>query len=64
MSEDVISSKYIGCGTCVERCQMKAVTLQNDIAVVDRKKCIGCGLCVTGCGLKVAQLQLRPETKG
>jgi Na+-translocating ferredoxin:NAD+ oxidoreductase subunit B len=55
--------KCIGCGTCIERCQMKAVTLQNDVAVVDRKKCIGCGLCVTGCESKVARLQLKPENE-
>jgi ferredoxin len=37
-----------GCGTCVERCQMVAITL-NDVALLDYKRCIGCGNCVIGC---------------
>jgi ferredoxin len=53
----------IGCGTCAERCQMKAITLEKDIAVVNRKKCIGCGLCVTGCESNVARLELKPENE-
>jgi len=37
------------CGTCVERCQMHAIQLENDRTVIDRKRCIGCGLCVSTC---------------
>jgi electron transport complex protein RnfB len=50
-----------GCGLCVERCHMKAITVQNGIAVVDRGKCIGCGLCVTGCALEGVGLERKPE---
>jgi len=38
-----------GCGTCLERCQMKALKLVNDISKVNLKRCIGCGLCVSTC---------------
>ena len=55
--------KCVGCGTCVERCQMKAIILDKDIAVVNREKCIGCGLCVTGCESLVAKLELKPENE-
>ena len=55
--------KCLGCGTCVERCQMKAIKLDEDIAVVNREKCIGCGLCVTGCESLVAKLELKPENE-
>jgi electron transport complex protein RnfB len=41
--------KCVGCGTCIERCQMHAISSEDDISVVNRAKCIGCGLCVTGC---------------
>ncbi|UCD21511.1 MAG: 4Fe-4S binding protein [Chloroflexota bacterium] len=37
------------CGTCVERCQVNAVTDGNEHIVIDRSKCIGCGLCATTC---------------
>ncbi len=39
-----------GCETCLERCQMDAILLDQDMhAVVNRDRCIGCGLCVTTC---------------
>lgn len=38
-----------GCGTCVSRCQMEAVTLKDDIAAVNLDRCVGCGLCVSTC---------------
>jgi len=40
----------LGCGTCVERCQMEAIILQDEAAKVDLGRCIGCGLCVPTCG--------------
>ena len=55
--------KCVGCGTCIQRCQMHAIIAENDISVVDRMKCIGCGLCVTGCESKVARLELKPEAE-
>ena len=38
-----------GCGTCIERCQMNALTLLDDISTVNRDRCIGCGVCVPKC---------------
>jgi Na+-translocating ferredoxin:NAD+ oxidoreductase subunit B len=52
-----------GCGTCIERCQVKAISDQNGISVVDRQRCIGCGLCVTGCPNGVARLERKPEAE-
>jgi len=52
-----------GCGTCIERCHMKALTIKDGIAVVDREKCIGCGLCVTGCVFKAAKLERKSENE-
>jgi electron transport complex protein RnfB len=57
-------AKCQACGTCIQRCQMHAIsTGENEIAVVDRGKCIGCGLCVTGCPADVAVLELKPPEK-
>ena len=39
----------IGCEACVERCQMEAIRIHDDVAEVDLDRCIGCGLCVTSC---------------
>jgi ferredoxin len=38
-----------GCGTCLTRCRMDAVSLDTGRAVVARTHCIGCGLCVGTC---------------
>ena len=51
----------IGCGICVERCQVNAISLEEGVAAVDRERCIGCGLCVTGCPSNAAKLQRKPE---
>ena len=49
------------CGTCVERCQVHAISESDGVPVIDRKKCIGCGLCVTGCPNDAAKLIKKPE---
>lgn len=51
----------IGCGICIERCQVNAISEEDGVAVVDREHCIGCGLCVTGCPSDAAKLQLKPD---
>jgi Fe-S-cluster-containing hydrogenase component 2 len=38
-----------GCGTCVEKCQMDAITLNDEVAVLNRDRCIGCGVCTVHC---------------
>jgi ferredoxin len=38
-----------GCGTCLTRCRMDAVSLDSGHAEVAATHCIGCGLCVTTC---------------
>jgi len=50
-----------GCELCVDRCQVKAITMRDGIAVVDARKCIGCGLCASGCAAGAASLARKPE---
>lgn len=45
-----------GCGTCVERCQMKALKLVDEISTVNLKRCIGCGVCVPTCASDAIRL--------
>jgi ferredoxin len=54
-------TQCLNCGTCTTRCQVHAITQQNDIAIVNKQKCIGCGLCVTGCPNNAAQLKRKPQ---
>ena len=53
----------VGCGDCIERCQVHAIYEMDGVSVVDRERCIGCGLCVTGCPNGVARLERKPEAE-
>jgi len=49
-----------GCESCLERCQMDAITMGADgIARVDPGRCIGCGLCVTDCAAEAISLTIK-----
>jgi ferredoxin len=39
----------IGCGLCISRCPVAAITLIDAKACIDPAKCIACGLCVSSC---------------
>lgn len=46
-----------GCGTCEERCQLNAVSLDEaDLAVVDEARCIGCGACANLCPVEAISM--------
>jgi Pyruvate/2-oxoacid:ferredoxin oxidoreductase delta subunit len=49
----------IGCGTCVTRCQVDAVTVRGSSgrARVDPNRCIGCGVCMTTCASEAMRLE-------
>jgi electron transport complex protein RnfB len=49
-----------GCETCLERCQMEAIFMEEDRATIDLKRCVGCGLCVTTCPTKALSLGRKP----
>ncbi|MEW6666426.1 MAG: 4Fe-4S binding protein [Thermodesulfobacteriota bacterium] len=50
-----------GCETCLDRCQMEAIRIADDKAVINLDRCIGCGLCVTTCSTGALQLKKKPE---
>ncbi len=58
---DLDQEACIGCGVCERRCQVDAVFLREDKAVVEEKRCIGCGLCVTTCPSGALTLRRKPE---
>ena len=39
----------IGCGLCKKICPEDAITVTNNLAVIDYSKCTNCGLCATVC---------------
>ena len=53
-----------GCWTCLERCQMQALSEDLDRVALDQKRCIGCGLCVSTCPSGALTLVRKPEKEG
>lgn len=48
-----------GCGACVDRCQMDALTMEGDMVARDAERCIGCGLCISVCPTEALRLEPR-----
>ena len=60
----VETDECTGCETCLERCQMKALSINDEeVAEVDTDRCIGCGLCVTTCDSDAIRLIPKQETE-
>jgi Na+-translocating ferredoxin:NAD+ oxidoreductase RNF subunit RnfB len=43
----------IGCGLCKKICPNEAITVENNLAIIDYSKCDNCGLCATVCPKKL-----------
>lgn len=52
-----------GCGVCVKKCPVDAITLIEKKAVVDEKICIGCGVCKRFCKFDAITMKKRKKTK-
>lgn len=52
-----------GCGVCVERCQMEAITqaAKKEPVALEPERCIGCGLCVSTCPTGSLVLERKPQ---
>lgn len=68
-SEAVVSSftaqfdpdACVGCGVCLDRCQMQAITDEEGQITLNADRCIGCGLCVSTCPSGALTLVRKPE---
>jgi Na+-translocating ferredoxin:NAD+ oxidoreductase subunit B len=52
-----------GCGACVDRCQMDALSQPDAFAALDPARCIGCGLCVSTCPSGALTLARKPAAQ-
>lgn len=43
------AAECAGCGVCVDRCHVRAITSTDDGVAIDFDRCIGCGLCNLVC---------------
>ena len=44
-----VSSRCIGCRTCLDTCPRNALSMTEEGILIDRGVCDGCGLCVPSC---------------
>ena len=49
MSFKIDSNECTGCGACVEACPRQAITIRDDLAVINEKLCTQCGTCAEVC---------------
>ncbi|HKL93880.1 MAG TPA: 4Fe-4S binding protein, partial [Clostridia bacterium] len=50
----------IACGICAKNCPEQAITLVNNLPVIDYSKCTGCKICVAKCPSKcINELDLK-----
>jgi len=47
------SSKCSGCGMCADTCPQRAITIYNDLAVINQGLCKQCGTCAQICPVAV-----------
>ncbi len=57
----VLAGKCVGCGECESVCPRKAVSIPQDIAVIDNSKCTGCGKCARVCPVQAIKISGIPE---
>jgi Na+-translocating ferredoxin:NAD+ oxidoreductase subunit B len=54
----VDAESCVGCGMCVERCQVNAIKMDENsiLALINLERCIGCGNCVVACSSEALKL--------
>lgn len=45
----------MGCGICAKVCPAKAITISNNLALINQELCDGCGICIQKCPRKSIQ---------
>lgn len=50
-----------GCGSCDNCCPFNAISMDDEMAVIDQAKCMGCGVCEDVCPIGAISLKREPS---
>ena len=59
----VINEKCKGCELCIRSCAFGAITMVNNLAVIDLDKCTLCGACVSACPFEAIVIKKKEKAK-
>lgn len=54
-------SQCSSCGTCVEKCPVDAISMEDTIPEINLERCIGCGVCTRFCPSEALTLERREK---
>ncbi len=54
---EIIQEKCVGCGACLGSCPYGAISMADNLAVIDDDKCTLCGACVASCSFEAILLR-------
>jgi Pyruvate/2-oxoacid:ferredoxin oxidoreductase delta subunit len=54
----VVETACTGCGTCLAKCPVNAISAPDGRAYIDHQRCKGCGLCIAACPDEAIHLHL------
>ena len=46
----------LGYGSCVDACKFNAITIENELAIVDKDACTSCGQCIVVCPRNIIEM--------
>jgi ferredoxin len=58
-----VTDTCVGCGECLNKCWVAAISLEDGQARIDEKRCKGCGICVENCPSNAISIEVTDGEK-